>query len=143
MFDTIKSRWIAARRERAMSKSSFLATLVSDISMVAKNDGQRSVTEKDCIAVVRKYIKNLELTISAFDGTPTELLEQKAILESFLPQQMNETEISVVVDIIVSGIDDPSPRSMGAVMGELGRQYAGQFDGQMASKIVKEKLSKL
>ena len=36
-----------------------LITLLSEISMHAKNDGNRSPTDEDCVKIIQKFIKSI------------------------------------------------------------------------------------
>jgi uncharacterized protein YqeY len=79
-------------------------------------------------------IKNAEATNSLSE---TEL----NILNSYLPKQMGIDEVKqVIIDFVVNnGIS--SPKEMGKVMSYLKSGYDGQYDGKMASTIIKEILS--
>jgi len=67
-------------------------------------------------------------------------LNEKAIIDSYLPQQMSETEIAQAVDVEVAKLDKPSMQDMGRVIGAVKSTLGGQADGAIIAKIVKEKL---
>ena len=64
-----------------------------------------------------------------------------AIIEEFLPKQMNEEETRVVVRELVASLGATSVKDMGKVMAALKSKYAGQLDMTKASAAVKETLS--
>jgi uncharacterized protein YqeY len=69
-------------------------------------------------------------------------LSQAAIIEAYLPKQMNEEEIKAEVASIIASVGATSPADMGKVMGAATKQLAGKADGKVVSTIVKELLSK-
>lgn len=69
-------------------------------------------------------------------------LYQAAVMETYLPQQMNEGEIRVHLQKIISEIGASSPADMGKVMGAATKVFAGKADNKVVSQLVKELLSK-
>lgn len=65
-------------------------------------------------------------------------LEEAAIIDTYLPEQMSETEIEKIVDDVIAQIGKDN---MGAVMGQVMGRVKGQADGGTVSRIVKEKLN--
>lgn len=133
-------RKVAMKARDAETKNT-LTTLLSDVQNVGLNDGKRETTDIEAIAVVKMFIKKLQETIDAYDGVATPLLTQMQVYKSFLPTQLSDLELTLAVVHIVAGINDPSPRSMGVVMKQLKSQYEGQYDGKLASIVVKQVLS--
>lgn len=68
--------------------------------------------------------------------------EEIAIIEKFLPKQMNEAELKEVLQKIIEETGASSPADMGKVMGIATKQLAGKADGKAISATVKELLSK-
>ena len=68
-------------------------------------------------------------------------MAQSAVLEKFLPAQMSEEEIKVVIDKIIADTGASSMKDMGKVMGIASKQLAGKADGKTISGIVKSSLS--
>lgn len=68
--------------------------------------------------------------------------EEMAVIEKFLPKQMDEAAIKEIVTKIIAETGATSPADMGKVMGSASKQLAGQADGKTISNIVKELLSK-
>ena len=64
-----------------------------------------------------------------------------AIIEQFLPQQMNEDEIAAAVDAAIEKAGANCIKDMGKVMGVLKSDHAGQMDFGKASGVVKAKLA--
>ncbi len=68
-------------------------------------------------------------------------LDQAKVIEQFLPEQMSEAEIEVVVADIITKTGAVGMKDMGKVMGMASGQLAGKADGKTISTIVKSKLS--
>ncbi len=68
-------------------------------------------------------------------------LAQAAIIEQFLPAQLNEEEVAKVVDAIIAQTGASSMKDMGKVMGMTSGKLAGKADGKTISTVVKARLS--
>ena len=68
-------------------------------------------------------------------------LAQVAVLESYLPKQLTEEEITAIVKTIIAETGASSMKDMGKVMGIANKQMAGKADGRVISGIVKALLS--
>jgi uncharacterized protein YqeY len=126
----IKEKQIAARKA-GTGEASLLTTLLGEAAMVGKNAG-RETTDQEVVAVVKKFIKNIDETITALQ-TRNQLFTQYAvereILEQFLPQQLTE---STLFEVAKSQPDMPT------FMKHLKENFAGQYDGKIASMIAKK-----
>jgi uncharacterized protein len=68
--------------------------------------------------------------------------EEMAVIEKFLPKQLDEAAIKEVVAKIIAETGASSAADIGKVMGAASKALAGQADGKTISAIVKELLSK-
>lgn len=64
-----------------------------------------------------------------------------AIIEGFLPQQMEASEAQAVVRALIEELGATGPKDMGRVMAELKQRLAGQIDMSRASLMVKQALT--
>lgn len=67
--------------------------------------------------------------------------EEIAVIEKFLPKQMDENEVRAVLQSIIANVGATGPQDMGKVMGAASKQLAGKADGKMISTLVKELLT--
>lgn len=67
--------------------------------------------------------------------------EEMAVIEKFLPKQLDEAEFKEIIKKIISETGAASAADMGKVMGLASKQLAGKADGKTISNIVKEILS--
>ena len=140
MLEVIKNDSIIARKARDTNKASLLATLFSEASMIGKNDGNRETTDAEVVKVVKKFIKGIDEMISVV-GTKSRFPLEKEILSKYIPKQMDKEEMyDVVSNVLFIHKIERIPKNMGKVMALLKATYDGQYDGKVASQIVREKL---
>lgn len=68
--------------------------------------------------------------------------EEIAVIERFLPKQMDEAALKEAVAKIIAETGAASPADIGKVMGVATKQLAGQADGKTINAVARELLSK-
>lgn len=96
--------------------------------------------------VLQKMIKQRRESIDMYEkGGRAELAAAEsaevAVIERFLPRQMDEAELAAALDAIVAETGAASVKDMGRVMALLKERHAGQLDMSKASAAVKARLS--
>ena len=133
----IRDKFQTARKERDENVSKFLGTIIGKLDAIAVVvDGTKTVTEIQTIAVLKQFEKqNAELLeiLKEKRIIATQALYEKKILESFLPQQLDESQIRAIFDTLEA-------KDMGSRMKHLKDNYSGQYDGKIASKVAKEEI---
>ena len=109
-------------------------------------NGIREPEDSDLIKVLQKLAKQRKETSSLYrDAGRNDLAdkEQKEyeIISEYLPKMMSETETKELVESTILQLGVSSMKDMGKVMGFINKKYAGQIDGSVVAKFVKEKLS--
>ena len=64
--------------------------------------------------------------------------EELEVLNTFLPKQMTEEELTPLIQKIISDLGVTDAKEMGKVMGAANKEFAGKADGGTISKIVKQ-----
>lgn len=67
-------------------------------------------------------------------------LAEKEVIEKYLPEQMSEADIAAVVDEIVAETGNDI-KQMGQIIGQVREKTAGNADGSVIARLVKERLS--
>jgi uncharacterized protein len=139
----IKSASIDARKARDSDKASSLITLLSEATMIGKNDNSRETTDEETIRVIKKFIKNIDdfLSVRTFahdDPIAVKLINEKALYTTFLPAQMTSDQIREELKKILS--DAPGSK-MGDLLKVFKSKFEGLYNGGIASTIAKEILS--
>jgi uncharacterized protein YqeY len=116
--------------------------------LLAKTSGAGGeITADDEVKLLQKLVKQRKDSLDIFRQQNRADLAQKeeeeiAIIEKFLPKQMDGEELKAVIAEIITQTGASSPADMGKVMGVASKQLAGKADGKTISAVVKELLSK-
>lgn len=105
------------------------------------------ISEDTELKMLRKMVKQRKDSLEIFQQQNRADLAQKeqeeiAVIEKFLPKQMNDGELKEALAKIIAEVGAASPADMGKVMGAATKQLAGKADGKAISAAVKELLSK-
>jgi uncharacterized protein YqeY len=129
-------------------KTSVLRLLISAISYyeIQKGGAGYNATDEDVLTVIGKEVKQRRDSIEQYrNGGRPELAdkEQKEIdiLNTYLPEQMGEEEITKLVKEAVEQTGASSMQDMGKVMGALMPKVKGKADGNLVSAIVRKELT--
>jgi uncharacterized protein YqeY len=68
-------------------------------------------------------------------------MAQVKVLESYLPQQMGDEELTTVIKAIIEKTGATSIKEMGKVIGMASKELAGKADGKLISEKVKSLLT--
>ncbi|HHP7231396.1 MAG TPA: GatB/YqeY domain-containing protein [Xenococcaceae cyanobacterium] len=120
------------------------AILEKEVALRPK--GQDSLTEAQEIELLAQQAKQRRDSIAQYqDAGRTDLAakeqQELAIIETYLPQQLDAAELEKTLAQIISDVGASSPKDLGKVMGVAMKQLKGQADGKKIQEIVKSKLS--
>jgi uncharacterized protein len=120
--------------------------LVNAAIQTAEIESKATLDDAAVIAVMTKMVKQRRDSIAQFTtgGRPDlAAIEQAeiAIIETYLPKQMDDTAVTTAIAEAIKDSGAASPKDMGKVMAVLKAKYAGQMDFQKASAAVKAGLS--
>jgi uncharacterized protein len=117
---------------------------IKDKDINSRTEGHESTltTDAGILELLTKMVKQRQDSIAAFDqGGRAELAQNErdemAIIQSYMPKQMDEAEAKAAVADIIKSINATSIKDMGKVMAELKTKFAGQMDMAKAGAIVK------
>lgn len=128
-------------------KTSVLRMLLSAINYYEINKGGAGyeASEEDVLTVIGNQAKQRRDSIEQFKAAGRSELadkEQKEleILSTYLPEQMNEEEITKLVKEAISQTGASAITDIGKVMGALMPKVKGKADGNLVNSIVKKEL---
>ena len=109
------------------------------------NGSYHELTDSDIIKLIQKLSKQHQESIDVYtQAGRTELankeIEEKVYLDEYLPKMLDNDELTTIIDSLISKTGAKSVKEMGLVMKELSSNYSGQYDGKIASTIIREKL---
>ncbi len=146
--DDIKAETVTAMKAKDKERTAALRLISAkikdrDIELRGKEAGDDDAMVID---VLQKMAKQRRESITMYEeGGRTELAEQEkselAVIEEFLPQQMDEAETKAAIERIKADTGAEGMKDMGRVMGELKARHGTQLDMGRASGWVKESLS--
>jgi uncharacterized protein YqeY len=141
--DELKSAMLA----RDTLKTSVLRMLKSAVSYYEINKGGAGyeATDEDVLVVINKEAKQRRDSIDQFTiANRQELVDKEnkelEILQVYLPVQMEEKEIIILVDEAIKESGASTLKDIGKVMGILMPKTKGKASGDLVSKLVREKL---
>jgi len=113
---------------------------------LANTDGSGDTIEGDReIKLLQKLVKQRRDSVEIYQkGNRPELaaveLEEIAVIEKYLPQQMSEAELEVALREIIAQTGAASARDIGKVMGAANKAFAGKAEGKMIAAVAKRLL---
>lgn len=123
-----------------------LRLLISSIKNEEVEKG-RKLTEEEFSDIVLKEVKKRKEAIEMYEkGQRKDLADEErkelAILEEFLPKQLNVDEIRKMVVETIEAVGASGPKDLGKVMSVLMPKLKGRADGKLVNKIVRELLER-
>ena len=137
----------ASMRRREQARVDALRFLKFAVQAVEK-ERRETLDDQAMIEVVSKQVSDRRDSVKAFrDGGRIELSNKEAadlaVLEEYLPPQLNEGEILALIRETVEAVEAAGPRDRGKVMGRLMPQVRGRADGAEVNRLVGEILDSL
>lgn len=136
-----------AKEQRATATLRLILAALKDRDIAARGKGQtEGVDDDEILAMLQTMIKQRRESIEMYTkGGRAELAEQEAeeiaIIEGFLPEQMDDAAIEAAIRQTIDSVGASSLKEMGKVMAALREQYGGQMDFARAGKVAKQLLS--
>ena len=126
-------------------RASTLRLIVSALKLEEKNKA-KALTDNEALEILTKMIKQRKDSISQFETANRMELAQKEkdeieIIQNYLPEQLSEEELSVLIKEVIKETNAESIKDMGKVMGILKPKITGKADAGIASGLVKKLLS--
>ena len=133
-----------AMRAKDTARLSAIRLLLAAIKQ-REVDERKELTDADVLAVIDKMVKQRRDSIAQFTaGKRMDLVANEqgelAVLATYQPQQLSETEIDAAIEAAVAATGAAGPAGMGKVMAELKGKLAGRADMSAVSARVKARL---
>ncbi len=124
-----------------------LRAIKAAILLVKTSGTGTELKEEDEIKLLQKLVKQRKDSLEIFQQQNRPDLAQKeleeiAVIEKFLPQQLSAEELKEELTKIIADTGASSPADLGKVMGIASKKFAGRADGKTISGLVKELLTK-
>ena len=136
-----------AMRNKDSIRRTVLRTIISEIrnAEIAK---QEALDDEGILVVMTKQAQQRRDSIEAFkSASRSDLVESESaelkIISEYLPEQLSEDEIEVVITEVISQVEAKGSSDMGKVMKEIMQRVRGRADGKMVSAIVTSRLKEM
>lgn len=112
----------------------------------AEIDKGETLTEEEELTILSRELKQRKDSVAEFreagrDDLADETAKEIAIVETYLPKQLSEEEITVALKEVIDQVGAQSMKDFGKVMGSAVKALKGKADGSTIQKIAKSLLS--
>ena len=117
-----------------------------EISLRNNQDFDELINDNIVMEIINKMIKQRKIAAQTYEEAKRADLAEKEheeakLLSHYLPSQLSEDQLNVKVEEIIKSVSAQSLRDMSKVMKVIKENLSGKCDMQLASKLVKNKLS--
>lgn len=144
--DELKTAMKSGDKQRVSTLRLMMAAMKDRDINARTVDSREGISDQDIMSMMQGMIKSRKESIEMYQkGARADLVAQEqaeiAIIESFLPQQMPETEVEAVAKAAIAELGAAGMKDMGRTIALLKQKYAGQMDFAKASQVVKQLLT--
>ena len=152
MADDLRSRFTAAMKAAMLARDAATTSTVrmilarlKEADINARPSGVEQVPEEQVVAMLRGMVKSRRESEALYrQGNRPDLAEKEEaeirVIESFLPQQMDEAAMQAAVAAAVAETGATGVKEMGKVMAALKARHAATLDMSKAGPMVKAAL---
>ena len=132
------------RNKLEISTLRLILAAVKDRDIASRtSDNRTGIKDNDIKQLLKKMIKQRNESIEIYKkNNRIDLLEiekgEVEIIRTFLPKQLNETEITKVCKETIQSIKAQGPKDIGKVMGALKKKYSDKLDFAKAGEQIKQ-----
>ena len=137
---------LRAKDTRTLSTVRLILAALKDRDIAARTEGDKAqIPDSDIQRMLQGMIKQRRESMALYQqGNRPELAQQEseeiAVIESFLPQQMDDAAIETAVKTVIGDTGAAGVKDMGKVMAALRERHAGVLDMAKAGAVVKRLL---
>ena len=111
-----------------------------------KSSSDKTLDENEIIKILQRLVKQRNDSAKIYNEQNREDLAnievaQSKIISEFLPEQLNETELTEIINTTITELNASSMKDMGTVISEVNKKVSGRAEGRIIAEIVKNKLS--
>lgn len=135
-----------ARDERTLSSVRLIMAALKSKDIDARPSGNTDgIPDDQILSMMQAMIKQRRDSIALYhQGNRQDLVDKEEaeirVIERFLPKQMTDEEMTIVVGAVIVELGAAGAKDMGRVMAALKARYAGRMDFSKAGPKVKTAL---
>lgn len=143
----IQNDLITALKGKEAFKVKVLRFLKSQLDSAAK-DKRADLTDEEAVRVIHKKIKQSQDAIEKYgQGGRPELADSEQaevdLVSAYLPAQLSASELDAIVEKVVAGAGEITPKDFGRLMGMVMKEVGGSADGKAVKDRVESALRKV
>ncbi len=141
----LKASMKAGDAPRTSTLRMILARL-KDVDIAARPKGVTAVPDDEVLSMLRGMVKSRRESVDLYrQGNRPDLAAKEeaeiAVIEGFLPAQMDDAALAGAVDAAVAATGAAGPKDMGRVMAALKAAHGAALDLGRATPLVKARLA--
>ena len=141
---TLTDTIIVSMKAREIERVKVLRNVQAVIKQI-EIDRQTELDDAEVLEILQKQLKQRHESLTIFTENGRDDLAAKEqfeidIINEYMPKQMDDAEITALVNAEIAEQGATSMRDMGSVMGILKTKTAGRADPALISKLVKDAL---
>lgn len=139
----LKQALLQGKKEDATTLRGIKSVIQNEV--INKRAHNAELSEDDIVALLGKEAKkrqeSADLYLKANEKErANKELQEKALIEAYLPAQLSDKELEAVVDEVILGMGQVTPQQMGAVIGAVKGKVGAGADGGRIAQLVKGKI---
>lgn len=141
----VKTALLSGDKDRVITLRGLKSVIL--YAEVEKGKRQEGLSDQEIIILFAKEAKKRQESADLYrqggnKTAETAELNEKALIETYLPQQLNNEELTMIIESIIAESPDATLQNMGRIIGLVKQKTAGTADGNRIAQLVKERLSK-
>jgi uncharacterized protein YqeY len=122
--EQIQKDRMVAMKESNIEKKNVLSAVIGELDRTTKDP-----TDAQVISVIKKLVEaNVECKNE----------KENQYIQIYLPQTLSDSQLSSIIANEINANGYSSMKDMGKIMSYLSSNYAGQYDGKIASETIKK-----
>jgi uncharacterized protein YqeY len=140
----LKTALLAGDKPKAETLRGLKSALLTEA--IAQNARDSGLSDEQIQKILARESKKRQEAADLYQqgGSPERAgaeLAEKTIIDAYLPEQLSEADVSKIVDEQIAAAGQPTMQDMGRIIGAVKAKTAGQADGGLIARLVKEKLN--
>lgn len=138
-------------KKALLEGDSFKATVLRGLKSaigyaeVAAGKREEGLSDKEIVTILQRESKKRQESSDMYakandQGRAEKELKEKEIISVYLPAQLSEAELVVIIDEVMKDVDTSTAAAMGQVIGAVKAKANGAADGALIARLVKERL---
>lgn len=115
-----------AMKEQKENEKSLLRVIIGEFNRVGK-----TINDDEATKIIKKLKEN---AIEMHNEN------EISILDKYLPQMLSNDDLTIIIENIITKNNIVDMKGLGIVMGKLKQKYPNQYDGKLASTIIRKHL---